>query len=138
MVLRAAIVHLLVAVLLACPYPCLMRAAASLAACAADDCAVDDDCCGSPGSETGDGHCGTPDCCPEGGTCLCHGAVISPHVAPPSLDLAIVTLLSLDGPTLVRETVAIDRGFGDEQAACHFAAVSSGRAVRALIASFLL
>jgi hypothetical protein len=60
------------------------------------------------------------------------------HVAPSNPDGEIVTSLPADAVLLVRETSAIERGFSTQQAACHFAAVDSGRAVRALIASLLL
>jgi hypothetical protein len=60
------------------------------------------------------------------------------HVAPPNPDSQIVTFVRLDTVLLVRGAVAVERGFFTQQAACHFAAAQSGRAVRALIASLLL
>jgi hypothetical protein len=60
------------------------------------------------------------------------------HIAPPNPDCESVTFLPLDAVFLVRAAFAIERGFLTEQAACHFPAADSGRAVRALIASLLL
>ena len=60
------------------------------------------------------------------------------HVTPPNPDYEIVTFLPLDAAFLAREAFAIERGFSTEQAACHFPAAYSGRAVRVLIASLLL
>ena len=109
MVVRAATVCLLVVVLLACPYPCLMHAAVGLGNSATEPCQADDDCCGSPGSETGKDHSGAPAPCSQGGTCLCHGAVMERHVAPPALDCEIVTFLPHDAGTR-------DRGCGRQRA----------------------
>jgi hypothetical protein len=138
-VFRAATVFLLVAVLLACPYSCLVRAAVSLADPATEEpCEADDGCCGSPGSESGKDHTGTPASCPQVGTCLCHGAVIERHVAPPQPDCEIETLLPHDVVLAIGDAAAGERSCAAEPAACHFAAADSGRAVRALIASLLL
>jgi hypothetical protein len=60
------------------------------------------------------------------------------HVATPGLDYEIVTFLPPDAALRNREAFAVKRGFSTEQAACHFPAADSGRAVRALIASLLL
>jgi len=76
--------------------------------------------------------------CPKGGTCLCHGAVMDRHVTPPNPDCEMVTCLPLDAVLLIQGVFAGQRGFGTDQTACHFRAAASGRAVRALIASFLL
>ena len=138
MVFRSAVDCLLIAVLMACPYPCLMGAAASMGGPATGSCQAHDSCCPSSGSKTSKDRPSAPVSCPESGTCLCHGAVMDRHVAPPTPDCEIVTFLPMDAVPLVGAVSAIEQGFSTEQAACHFAAADSGRAVRALIASLLL
>ena len=138
MVFRSGAVYLLVAVLLACPYPCLLRATAYMEASAIGTCRANDSCCPSPGSKTGKDHPSAPVSCPEGGTCLCHGAVMDRHVEMPNPDHAVVTSLPPDAMVLVGEPFHLDNGFSTERTACHFPAAESGREVRALIASLLL
>jgi hypothetical protein len=137
-VFRTATIYVLVAVLLACPYPCLIRAAAELEKPVTECCGADDDCCGFPCCGADKDHSGAPSSCPEGGTCLCHGAVMERPAAPPILDCAIAAFLPLDAAILIREAAGGERGPITVKAACHFASVNSGRAVRALIASLLL
>jgi hypothetical protein len=138
MVLRSVVAHFLILLLLACPYPCLTRAEACVQGPAKGKCRPHDSCCSCPCSKTGEDRPGAPVSCPEGGTCLCHGAVMERHVAPPNPDCQFVTFLPLDAMHVVQGAVAIERDFFAEQAACHFPAVDSGRAVRALIGSLLL
>ena len=139
MILRTAIVCLVVAVLLVCPFLCLSNAAAgtgtsSLRGHHSGGC----DCCSRSAPQDSKGGPSQPDSRQGSGTCLCHGAVIAQHVAPPTPDNAVVTFLPLDAVLLVRDSFAVERGFSTEQAACHFPVADSGREVRALIESLLL
>jgi hypothetical protein len=140
---RAAATYLVVAVLLVCPYLCFAGASVSCRPTAGCNEADDDDsccdcCCGGPSADHSKGQPGQPDSRQAGGTCLCHGAVMEPA---PSLPNPIQVSLTLYSPY-----VAVPLGdvslWADRsplpQAACHFAAVESGRILRALIESFLL
>lgn len=134
---RTAAVCLLVAVLVACPFPCLAQAAASVVGCAVGNCATTD-ACSCPASDRDDERSDDPCSDPDSGTCLCHGAVMDRPAALPSPDAGIVSLVPLDGMVLVGEPF-----FGEDcllagQAACHFPSADSGREVRALIESLLL
>lgn len=134
---QAATVYLLVAVLLACPFPCLAQAAASVGGCAAGDCATTD-ACSCPSSEGGKEQSNDP-CSDRGsGTCLCHGAVMDRPAELPNPDAGIVSLLPAAGMLLAGKSFFTeDRDFTG-QAACHFPSADSGREVRALIESLLL
>ena len=128
----------LIATLLLCPYTCLSHAAAGSWASATAGRQTCDCCCPGPASEAGKDRPCEPGSSPVNGTCLCHGAVMDRHVAPPTLDQAFVAILPLDAMLLVRESFATQRDFPAEHVACHFAAAISGRDVRALMASLLL
>jgi hypothetical protein len=136
-VFRAFTVYLVVGVLVACPFPCLAKAAeGTSAACTGGGCGACDCCCPDSGSESdGDGPV-TPDCC-DGGTCLCHGAVVEPHVQLPSPQAEPAVLACIEDVLALAaisgfDAVAVDR------TACHFPSADSGRKVRALIESLLL
>lgn len=134
---QAATVYLLVAVLLACPFPCLAQAAASVGGCAVDVCCRTDDC-SCPASDRGSERSDDPCSDRDSGTCLCHGAVMDRPAELPNPDAGIVSLLPLDGMLLAGESFFVeDRQLAD-QVACHFPSADSGREVRALIESFLL
>ena len=139
MTLRTAIVCLVVAVLLVCPYLCLSNAAAGLGAASMrgsqGKCC---DCCSRSAPQESEDGPNQPDSRQGSGTCLCHGAVMGQHVSPPNSDNAIITFLPLDATIVLGDAFAVERGFSIEQAACHFPVADSGRAVRALIESFLL
>jgi len=137
MELQTATVYLLVAVLLACPFPCLAQAAGSMGVCATNDCTATDACC-CPSSEGGKEQSNDP-CSDQGcGTCLCHGAVMDRPAVVPSPDPGIVSLMPSAAVLLAGESLfAEDRHFTG-QAACHFPSADSGRQVRALIESLLL
>ena len=135
---RRVTVYLLVVTVLACPYPCLARAAVGAQASTIQECREADSCCPRPHSETGKDQSGKPISWPESGTCLCHGAVADRHVAPPDPDAGIAAFLPLDAPFVGWEPFAIERGVFTERAASHFPTANSGREVRALIASLLL
>lgn len=138
MTIRAAKVYTLVAVLLACPFPCLARGVVGVGGSALGDCATTD-ACGCPASESGDERPGDP--CSDsnsGGTCLCHGAVMDRPAELPSPDAWIVSLLPLAGmPPAGESSFTEDRRISGN-AACHFPSADSGREVRALIESLLL
>ena len=135
---QAATVYLLVAVLLACPFPCLAQAAASVGGCAVGDCATTD-ACACPASESGnersDDPCSDPS---SNGTCLCHGAVMDRPAELPSPAAGIVSLLPLATMLLAGESFSTEDRHFTGQAACHFPSADSGREVRALIESLLL
>jgi len=134
---QSATVYLLVAVLLACPFPCLAQAAASVGGCAVGDCATTD-ACACPASESGHERSDDPCSDRDSGTCLCHGAVMDRPAELPSPDVGIVSLLPLAAMLLAGESFSTeDRHFAG-QAACHFPSADSGREVRALIESLLL
>jgi hypothetical protein len=140
MVLRAATIHLLVAVLLACPYVCLLGAADSVGPTAARDgrharCRC---CCSGPCSDEGKDRPGKRDSRQESGTCLCHGAVMDRQVSLPNPGHEVVTFLPLDAAGPLGESFIADEGFLSRPTACHFPAATSGRILRALIESFLL
>lgn len=133
MALQTATVYLLVAVLLACPFPCLAHAAASVDPCAAGDCAA-----ACPASDSGNERSDDPCSDSDSGTCLCHGAVMDRPAALPNPDAGIVSLLPLDGMLLAGESFFVEDRLLTGQAACHFPSADSGREVRALIESLLL
>lgn len=137
MALQTATVYLLVAVLLACPFPCLAEAAASVGGCAVGDCATTD-ACACPASESGNERSDEPCSDAGSGMCLCHGAVMDRPAALPSPDAGIVSLLPLDGMLLASGSFIAEDRLLTGQAACHFPSADSGREVRALIESLLL
>jgi hypothetical protein len=59
-------------------------------------------------------------------------------VLPPDPDHAVVTFLPVAVPLLTRVSLVGSETLAGQQSACHFASASSGRIVRALIASLLL
>jgi hypothetical protein len=137
-VVRAIGVHLLVVVLLACPFPCLGRAAAgSGAACAGGNCGGDDDCCPASGSNSGQGAPRTPERI-GGGTCLCHGAVMDRHTPSVTLDHQLIAVLPTDELSRQLGPLIADSGLFLSPSACDFASAVSGRTLRAHIASLLL
>jgi hypothetical protein len=139
MALRAAIVYLLTAILLACPYFCLSNAGAgsgrsSIRSENSGGCK----CCSHPAPQDSKDRPSQPDSRKGSGTCLCHGAVVNQHVEMPNLDEAVVAYLSLDSLLPAPQPFAIERSSLSDLAACHFPAADSGREVRALIESLLL
>jgi len=140
MVLRSATVYTLLCVLLVCPYPCLARAANACCEGTEKDCDCQDrdPCCPADSSETGDNPPGNPDCCTQGGTCLCHGAILEHCAYPIIIDAGLVAPLPVEGMLIPGQSFVVDSGLLMERAACHFHSAESGRKVRALIESFLI
>lgn len=140
MIPRAATVCLLVAVLLACPLPCLSRAAASVRGCGGhsqgQDACCQDACCPRP--ESGEDRPCERDSRSGSGMCLCHGAVMDRPTTPPSPDGGLVSVLPLDAMLCAGESFFVEDRILTGRAACHFPAAESGREVRALIESLLL
>ena len=133
MALKMATVYLVVAVLFACPFPCLAHVAASGVVCAAGDCGTTDGC-PCPRPDGGD----EPGSDPGSGTCLCHGAVMDPAAALPSPDAGLVSVLPLDRLLLGGESFPIQDRTLAWRASGHFPSADSGRQVRVLIESLLL
>ncbi len=140
MVLRTATVYTLVCVLLVCPYPCFARAANTCCEVTEKDCDCQDQdcCCPADSPETGDSLPFNPDCCTQGGTCLCHGAILGHCADPIIIDAGLVAPLPLDALLIPGQSFVVDNGLLPERAACHFHSAESGRKVRALIESFLI
>ncbi|MGA2799579.1 MAG: hypothetical protein ABSE63_18510 [Thermoguttaceae bacterium] len=140
MVLRTATVYTLVCLLLVCPYPCLARAANACCEGTEKDCDCQDrdPCCPADSSETGDIPPGNPDCCTQGGTCLCHGAILEHCAHPIIIDVGLVAPLSVEALLIPAQSFVVDNAILPERAACHFHSAESGRKVRALIESFLI
>jgi hypothetical protein len=139
MILRAIVVCLVACNLLVCPLLCLAQVAAGGAtpragrACRACGC-----CCPKPQPDSGRERPANSRS-DQGGTCLCHGAVLmKPVVSLPSPqgELAVFVLPEMAAGHSWQVAVADTGGTG--RTACHFASADSGRKVRALIESFLL
>jgi hypothetical protein len=135
-------VHLLTAVLLACPYLCLANTAAGTSASRGRGfCSSCCKCCSrsAPQNSQNRRHGpGQPDSTRGSRTCLCHGAVMIRHAEMPGPDHALATCPAPDAMLLDATQLALRNDFSDKRAACHFPAAESGREVRALIASLLL
>jgi hypothetical protein len=124
--------------MLFCPYLCLPQARANGTAALACECR-EDHCCPSPTSVPGGNESDDSGSTAQGGDCLCHGAVLLSPPTPPSLDVALAVFLPIgDLRTVARSSVRGGNVGAVEHMVCHFAAATSGRAVRALIESFLL
>jgi len=135
-VVRGFTVHLLVGVLLACPFPCLAKAAGSGPVAVRGHCGGGDCCCPKPGSESDQRGPTGPERC-DGGTCLCHGAVMDRLVWLPSLDFQLVAILPADEVSRQHAPAIADARRLD-LSACDFAWVCSGRMLRAQIESLLI
>jgi len=136
---RTATIYVIVGTLLFCPYICFIQAGAIQGtSCCVRDNRVSDCCCPSPASEPGKDRPSNPET--EGGTCLCHGAVLQSPTTLPSLDIMPTVFLPSDDllSTAKSSSVLGDDLFAVEHAVCHFPAADSGREVRALIESLLL
>jgi hypothetical protein len=141
--LRAALVGLVVAVLLGCPYICMARAARAGKSHAQPRC-----CCCEPResvpeqpqrNELGRDRPSDSDSGTQGGDCLCHGVVLPSPLTPPSPDNGPVAFLPVDDLLAVAESSLVgDNLFAVEPTACDFASADSGREVRALMGSLLL
>jgi hypothetical protein len=133
--IRTATIHLIIAVLLACPYVCLSHAAAMpQSARSSGGCT----CCSRPVPQNSKSCPVQPERQQRGGTCLCHGAVMDRQTHMPGLERAIVLLEAPDAPAIMSEPLAVERVFWTGWVASHFPTADSGREVRALIASLLL
>lgn len=131
MLVRRAIVWLVIGTVVACPFPCLAEAAQGFAS---DATVVRNQCgCCGPVQPTEP----VPLPSSQGGTCLCHGAVLE-HVAQvPALELQPVSVYWFEVALQIVSPSAFD--MGDLQlSACDFAIADSGRTIRALIESFLI
>ena len=138
MVCRTITAYLMVGTLLACPFPCLAEAA-----CAAGSAGLGGhssgggDCCLSVQSDVGQDE--GEDCgCNDGGTCLCHGAVMKPHTPPPGPQSDLVAVVHVDEPAARPCATFSGDGVPLGRTACHFPSADSGRMVRALIESLLI
>jgi hypothetical protein len=142
MVFRTATIHLLVAVLLVCPYVCFSGAAEGQASQAGRQGrtkrACCHCCCSGPCSDNGKDKPGKQDSRPKSGTCLCHGAVMDRAIAMPDPGYELVAFLPPDAAGPLRESFGADDGFLSRPTACHFAGATSGRMLRALVESYLL
>lgn len=138
---RRATIYVVIGTLLLCPYTCLGRAAAAAESL---DCACNsphDDCCDccSPTPASHSGQNRPSDSSRQGGNCLCHGAVLQSPAIVPGVDAGpMMFVTAADLPIATQSSIFVDGLFAVERSACHFAAADSGRAVRALISSFLL
>jgi len=131
--------YVILVTLLLCPYLCLGRVATACGTdFAANDCRDDDCCCPSPVSDSNKDRPRDSDSGRQGGTCLCHGAVLQPPIILPSVDAGFATFAAVDELSAATSSIFVDRLFAVEHAMRHFSAADSGRAVRALIESLLL
>jgi hypothetical protein len=140
MVFRTATVYTLVCVLLFCPYPCLARAVNNCCEKTENecDCQDRDPCCPADSSDSGDNLPVNHDCCSQGGTCLCHGAILEHCANPIIIDAGLVAPLPLGAFLMPGQMFVVDYSLFPERGACHFHSADSGRKVRALIESFLI
>ena len=138
MVVRIATNWVLIATLVVCPFACLGGSVAAMTTPeVGHGCGASDRCCALSGSPTGDrGPCDR-DPSDEGGSCLCHGAVMADHSPDSELHPAPVlwTIPALSASMACGLSTV---GAPAEKHVCHFANVDSRREVRALIESFLL
>jgi hypothetical protein len=138
-VFRSATTHLIVAVLLACPFLCLSQGTAGAETPSTDGCRSGCGCCSHSTPASSKDCPGKQDSRQGSGACLCRGAVMDRHVVAPDPGHEISAFdVPPDIMFLVRQSLAAERSFSTERAGCHFSAAVSGRAVRALIASLLL
>jgi hypothetical protein len=135
---RTAIVHVLVVILLACPFICLSGAAAGRHVAPSLQKQPGCSCCSQSTPSKGKNDPGKPSSRQEGGTCLCHGAVMDRHVVMPDANHEIITSIVLDDIHLAPQPLAFGCNFFTDHIACHFPVAESGKEVRALIASFLI
>lgn len=133
-----ATVHLLVAILLACPYVCHVKTADGMEKPIAHNARAGKcPCCCEPDSQDRRS-------CPDrpasrtGGACLCHGAVMDRHVVPPENHRGFVTYLPPQVDCVGASLHVGDHVITTVPHACHFPAADSGRAVRAFMKSLLL
>lgn len=130
MLIGRIIVWVVIGTVIACPFPCLAEAAKGhdSKVTVGRKCG----CCG-PVQPTEP----VPRRSDQGGTCLCHGAVLE-HVAQvPTLELqsVFVEWIGDAEPRMTTSSVcAVELQFS----ACDFASADSGRILRALIESLLL
>ena len=135
---RRATIYVVIGTLLLCPYTCLGRAVAvaETADCVRD--CPDDDCC-SPTPTPDSGKDRPSDSSGQGGSCLCHGAVLQSPAILPGVDAGPAVFVAVDDLlALTRSSIFADSLFAVEHTICHFPAADSGREVRALIESLLL
>lgn len=138
MVVRIATVWVLMATLVVCPLACLGGSVATGAIPVLDTCCgAVDRCCAPSGSPSGDrGPCDR-DPSEEGGSCLCHGAVLADHSSDAELHpVPVLWAIPALSASMTCRLSTVDAA--EHQHVCHFANVDSGREVRALIESFLL
>ena len=134
MVYHQTTVHLLVGVLLGCPFFCLLEWDGGAGAEAhALSCA----CC-SPDSS--DSQPCRDDSNPEQKNCLCHGAIMFPATRVAVSDVGVTPLSDIDHYLVVANTpVAENAGeAGLSSIPSHFPPFSSGRAICALTGVLLL
>lgn len=138
MTFRTATVHLVVGVLLVCPYSCLCRAVDSLRSSPAEGSRGGCTCCNHSLPKKDRQRPGEPIRCPASGTCLCRGAIMDRPATVPDFDHSVVSSLRPDATFLIGDSLVLNDAFSRNRAASHFSWVDSGRALRALIESFLL
>jgi hypothetical protein len=138
MIVRIATVWVLLATLVVCPFACLAESASAVAAVeVGHGCEVVDRCCAPCNTPAGDRDPGDRERSEQGGDCLCHGAVVADH-ASASERLPVPVFWDRQTPpaSTGRALSVVDAAA--ENHACHFPNADSGRALRALIESFLL
>jgi hypothetical protein len=138
---RIVTTWIVLATMLLCPFICLANASISLGSmsgklfvkpvnccCQCSDCDKSNN--KAPCQRNVDGQIGT---------CICHGAVLQSPITPPSLDLGIVEISSVDDLLFsAKSAILADNLFVVNQTACHFPVAHSGIELRALIESLLI
>jgi hypothetical protein len=135
MIYRIATTWVLVATMLLCPFICLANASTA----GGQNGQPSKSCCPCSDSDDSENAPCQRDSGGQGGSCLCHGAVLQSPTLPPSLDIGpVVFLSSNDLLSSAKSAILADTLFAVEHTACHFPFADSGHELRALIESFLL
>lgn len=123
MLFRRVIVWLVIGTVLLCPFPCLAEAVRSLNDDATVSCGLCRCCCPVQNTKP------APRPSNEGGTCLCHGAVLDHVTHLPVLELQLTPqFLGDDALQFDKSSVCC---LPDVQpSACDFAVAESGRTIR--------
>jgi hypothetical protein len=138
MIYRIAITWFLVATMLLCPFICMANASVTSGATKRGQLSR---CCCCPCSDSeksGNAPCkqGSKE---QGGTCLCHGAVLQSPTVPsnPNAGPALFVLVDDFLPS-AKSVIHADSLFTVVHHSYQFPTADSGREVRALIESYLL
>jgi hypothetical protein len=140
MLLRRVLIYTLICTLLLCPYPCLAKGADNCREThgKSSDCKNQDGCCPKTSSETQNNKSDDSNSNNQGGTCLCHGAILGHVKAPINADMESASTFSPHLLPILNQPFAVGIDFLKECKTCHFPSVKSGIEVRALIESLLL